>query len=166
MREIQSKSMRQEERNTTQTLRHLEPKSVKGQSVVTNLGAAMTGLSFDELRERGMPRTERDTGAKLEKVELEEIQPTVLKPQSVNLSEEISASLNLIESTATVFRNSLSSLSKSRGGGQDLSEGLVDLEKIKTGVFLGKTINDLIKTKIEALKLYHESCPEEEYEDE
>ena len=80
-----------------------------------------------------------------------ETPPTASLKPSENLSAAIDQSIVLIDSTANGLHVLMRGLFRD---GPDLSARLLDPEKVRTAVFCGKQINDLMRTKIEALQLY------------
>ena len=90
--------------------------------------------------------------------ELEESPGEGLIPRSSNLDEEISDTMLSIDSTA----NDLQSYMRGMFGNEPEPEiKSYNIDKVQTAVVIGKQINELMRTKIEAIKTFHEIYGEE-----
>lgn len=80
-----------------------------------------------------------------------------------NLNEEIDRSLILIDSTARDLHSLMRGMFKND---PDVEIKTPDIDKVQTAVVIGRQINDLMKTKLDAVKQYNEMLEtQEEFEE-
>jgi len=83
-------------------------------------------------------------------VESEIIPSTGLQKQSMTLQEEISVGMNSIDSTVRDLRSYMTGMFADQ---PDPTVQKMDVFRVETAVDCAKTINELLKTKIEAIKV-------------
>jgi len=133
-----------------------------------SIGQAMTGKSFDELKGSGIERTEPSNGPKSELAVSEETQLMDSKPRSINMNEALSQANSWTDSSINVLSSSMKRVIKQRDlDNVDQDVRALDLDKVNTVVSLGRELANNIKTKIDILKLAHETgCYEYDVEEE
>ena len=101
-------------------------------------------------KENGTNETKLINLPKSNNGELKETQLEVSKPQLMPLSAEISQSTNSIDSTVNDLRSYMKGLFANE---PDPKVQKVDVFRVETAVGCARTINELLKTKLEAIKL-------------
>lgn len=154
--------MLEERERETSELKKSGPGTVSDTTKNASLGHLHNGMSFDDLKGKATEREKQSVGSQLEPVESVATQPTVLQEPSRNLREDVFQAMNLIDSTANDLHSSMKLVipKEQEDRSRQTGIGVMDIERVKTKVFLGKQINDLMRTKIEAVKVLNE-MPEE-----
>ena len=105
-----------------------------------------------------MLETNQNNGKKNELVEYAETQLTDSTPRSINLNEEISRANTLIDSSINELHSSMKRVI-SRRDIEDHDQRIkhLDIDKIQTVTAVGRELNNLIRTKIDVMKLAHQT---------
>lgn len=101
----------------------------------------------------GTERTGSQNSLKSVSVESEVIPSTALQKPSTTLREEISVGMNSIDSTVKDLRSYMTGMFANE---PEPTVQKMDVFRVETAVSCAKTINELLKTKIEAIKVAKE----------
>lgn len=140
--------MRQENDITGSTLSQSESKhEIQNAELELPMGMKSTSGNVPAIV-RTLPVTER----RFTPIEYEENHGAVFDPQSQHLNQEISHSLNLINSSTTVLHSQMRKIHKQ----EESSNSAFDPQIAITASMAGRAIADLIKAKVSLMKLGRE----------